>query len=171
MTQVPSATVLSGGTLNITDLVCLGEGADYSHMTIEDGAVVALFDGTEERNTLMDIYNYHGSATLPLSTTVRRFNSLGMVTADSATPVSRGWNVVTATFAPTSEGSTSSYAALFVSSGAFVVNNPESLYWAPRDIARIDDGFEIVTYKGFRDQNIIDHYPKFVYRKFGDDHK
>lgn len=171
MTQVPYATVLSGGTLNITDLVCLGLGATYPYMDIEDGAVVTLFDGAVEKTTLMDIYNYHGSDTLPVTTEVRRFNSLGMVTADNATPVSHGWNVVNASFAPTSEGSTSSYATLFVSAGAFVVNNPESLYWAPRDSSLIHDGFEIVTYKGFRDPNTTDHYPKFVYRKFGDDHK
>lgn len=177
MTKIPYAAVLSGGTLNLTELVGIGEGWDYyhSHMQVEDGAVVTLYDANGTAKTaLKDIYEYRSSSWLPNSTTVKRFNSLGMTTADTEEPAVKGWNVINATFAPVLDGGTptgSSYATLFVSTGALVVDNPQTIYFAGEDSATIYDGFEIVTYKGFRDIITSDHYPKFVYRKFGDDHK
>jgi hypothetical protein len=103
---------------------------------------------------------------------IRRFHSMNMKCQTTNADFHYGWNVTDVTFVydATNNVSIGTFGAS-TSTHTISVGDILNPILMGRYYTDLYIGFEVCTVKGLHGITIRDLYPRFTYRKFGDDHK
>jgi len=167
--------VFSGGTLHINKESDMG-GYRYGNQYISDGAEVVLYDydgGTPtQMTTVYDKLTCRASDCIAENGNIRRFHSMNMKCQSTNAAFHWGWNTADVTFAyyPALNASIGTFGASINTQTISVGDIMDPVLFGSSG-ANLYAGFEVCAIKGLHGLVISDLYPRFTYRKFGNEHK